>query len=75
MSFINREEARRRAHFHFDKLWKLEYMTRTEAYDWLSKIMDKSESKAHIRYMDKKECEQIVSYAMILLSKLKRKIV
>lgn len=53
--------ARRRAHEHFDRLWKSGPLeSRAAAYRWLREIMELSEEEAHISKFDKHQCERVI---------------
>ena len=47
-------------HNAFDKLWKEEGYTRTEAYEWLAEAMGLSAKKAHIALFNANQCRQLL---------------
>lgn len=49
--------ARFKLHALFDPIWRDGYMTRTEAYHMLAKLMGTRPSQTHTGYMDKEQCE------------------
>lgn len=53
-------QARVRAHYVFDALWKTGRMSRDRAYVVLQKIMRKSEEDAHIGKLTREECERLI---------------
>jgi len=53
-------EARIKAHFVFDQIWKNGYMLRRQAYNWLRTHMDLSHSEAHIGQFDREQCETLI---------------
>jgi len=57
--FVTRE-ARKDAHIYFDKLWKKEYMTRSEAYAWLQEQFILPKEKCHIGCFDKEHCMVVI---------------
>ena len=48
------------AHQHFDKIWKKEKMTRTEAYQWLSKHLELPGEYTHIGMFNEKTCIEVI---------------
>lgn len=63
-------QARRRAHKAFDPIHrKYKIMSRTQAYKWLSSMMNIPREKCHISMLNEEQCEQVIS-----LSKEKIKI-
>ena len=53
-------QARVRAHYVFDALWKTGRMTRKQSYGVLQKIMRKTECEGHIGMFTREECERLV---------------
>lgn len=53
---------RRQCHEEFDRLWKdrPRRFTRTEAYQWLARVMNVDEKEAHIGMFDKDQCERLL---------------
>jgi hypothetical protein len=52
--------ARRRAHETFDVLWKKGFMSRTQAYVWLSKALNLHKDKCHMKQMDYDTAKRVV---------------
>ena len=50
-----------KAHKAFDPLWKEGYMSRREAYTWLSEALDISSDECHIGMFDVPRCEEAVA--------------
>lgn len=53
-------EARIRAHVVFDQLWLGNKMTRTEAYEWLCEVMNKTPEMGHIGLFSTEECDELI---------------
>lgn len=47
-------------HVEFDRLWKEDGYTRTEAYQWLADAMGLSAKKAHIALFTKEQCHKLL---------------
>lgn len=60
------------AHKYFDMLWKYKYISRSEAYEWLSQQLGVEEPKAHMSKMDKDMCKKVVENAIMLLNDMRR---
>ena len=60
------------AHFFFDQLWKLKYLTREEAYAWLAKQLGVEEPQAHMSKMSEDMCRQVIENAVMILNDLRR---
>ncbi len=56
-------KARDYAHYCFDKLWQCGFMTRNEAYIWLSREMDIPGSECHMANFDIGLCEVVIQLA------------
>jgi ssDNA-binding Zn-finger/Zn-ribbon topoisomerase 1 len=54
-------EARVRAHFVFDKVWKERLKSRREAYRWMRDAMGLSASQAHIGRFDRDQCDHLMA--------------
>ena len=54
------ENLRGYTHNAFDKLWKNNYMSRTEAYVWLAAEMNLPSAKAHIEFFDREQCYKVL---------------
>lgn len=52
-------EWRVKAHEEFDKLWKGSSLSRSDAYNWLTKVM-KLGKEAHIAEMDIAQCRKLI---------------
>jgi len=61
-------EWKKKAHHYFDVLWQSTLMTRSEAYDWLSKNMGIEKAHTHIGMFNVDSCTKVVE-----LSKAKAK--
>ena len=72
-SLANKElrTLRRKAHFHFDQLYKTGLMTREDAYEWLSSILVVPMGKAHIGQLGPYYCQQVIDESKKLLQALK----
>lgn len=53
-------KAKVKAHFYFDQLWEQGWMTRSECYRWLSKVMGLPKEKTHIGMFDLDQCAKVV---------------
>jgi zinc-finger-containing domain len=53
--------ARMKAHAAFDPLWKSGAMTRTKAYQWLSKATGIPKATCHISMMNPDQCRKVVA--------------
>ena len=67
-------DARQLAHAFFDHIWKSQQMTRTGAYDWLSKKMEKAPEYSHIAMFNEEECARLVGLCKEREKKLGRKL-
>lgn len=61
----NRElrELRAEAHRQFDKLYKRGYMSKHDAYQWLSGVLGVSAKDAHIAYLNVLSCNLVIREA------------
>lgn len=68
-SLANKElrSLRRKAHFHFDQLYKTGLMTREDAYEWLSSILALPMGNAHIGQLGPYYCQQVIDESKKLL--------
>lgn len=46
-------------HKQFDWLWKSGNMSRSEAYEWMSKVLGTSKNRSHIGKIGIKDCDKI----------------
>lgn len=53
-------ELRAEAHRHFDKLHKQGYMSKPDAYEWLSGILGVPLREAHIGYLGELSCKLVI---------------
>lgn len=53
-------ELRKKAHAHFDPLWKSKEMSRTEAYAWLKEELELENGQAHIGMFDEDQCKKLI---------------
>lgn len=54
------KKARDDAHRAFDGLWMSGRMTRTQAYQWLAKVMKVTKRQAHIARFTVQQCGQVI---------------
>lgn len=59
------------AHKYFDQIWKLEYMTRREAYKWLSEKLDLPREYTHIGMFTERICLDVVYYSKQFLNDMR----
>ena len=52
---------RNACHKKFDRIWKNNEMSRTNAYKWLASVMKLTEEDAHIGKMNFEQCIQLMS--------------
>ncbi|TYS14325.1 hypothetical protein FZC78_19300 [Rossellomorea vietnamensis] len=55
-------EMRKRTHASFDPLWKSRRMSRSEAYQWISEVMQLPPEKAHIGMFNEKQCFELLKH-------------
>ena len=74
-SMANRElrALRKTAHHYFDQLYKSGYMTKDDAYYWLSGIIDAPMSCAHIGYLSEYYCKKVIEQSKIYLERCRNK--
>lgn len=60
------------AHEYFDKIWQLEYMKRTEAYAWLSDMLDLPPEYTHIGMFSEITCTRVIYFSKQLLNDFRR---
>ena len=60
---------RRTAHHYFDQLYKSGCMTKQDAYQWLADLIGAPLSQAHIGYLGKYYCKQVIEESCRLLNK------
>ena len=58
------------AHEYFDRIWKLGYMKKCEAYTWLSTRMKVED--AHMRGMNEPSCIDVIEYSIMFLNDMRR---
>ena len=56
------------AHEYFDKIWELGYMKRTEAYAWLSRMLDLPSDYTHIGMFSEITCLRVINFSKQLLN-------
>ena len=54
-------EARVRAHFVFDQLWKSKRMSRRDAYQWMRTFLNLSHRTAHIGQLSAEQCDKLIT--------------
>lgn len=64
-------EWKSNAHFWFDKIWKEGYMSRSEAYLWLSQKSNLPAEYTHIGMFGVETCQKVVQFSQDLLDVLK----
>ena len=57
-------QLRIEAHTAFDQIWLNEYMTRDNAYLWLSKVTGIPAEKAHFGLLDKEQTKKALFYSL-----------
>lgn len=74
-SLANRElrTLRQKAHFHFNQLYETGFMSREEAYEWLSAVLNLPMGKAHIGLLGQYYCQQVIDESKKLLQAQKGK--
>lgn len=63
-------EWKSNAHFWFDKIWRKEYMSRSEAYLWLSQKLNIPLEYTHIGMFGADTCKKVGKFAQALLDVL-----
>lgn len=53
-------KARIKAHRHFDILWKTGFLSRSEAYNWLSKTLNISKDVCHMKLLNYEQCKKVI---------------
>lgn len=56
------------AHEYFDKIWQLGFMSRHEAYAWLSKVLDLPSEYTHIGMFSEITCVRTINFSKQLLN-------
>ncbi len=51
---------KKEAHKQFDPLWKSDFMSRREAYKWLSDMLNIPLEQCHIGMFDIKQCQRVI---------------
>ncbi len=65
-------EFKKQAHFYFDKVWKLNLLTRSGAYVWLSEKLNLPGEYTHIGMFSEKTCKDVIYYSKQLLNDNRR---
>ena len=60
-------EAKKQAHFFFDKIWINKHLSRGMAYKELSKSMGVHPDLCHIGMFDIEQCNEVVKFSKQLL--------
>lgn len=60
------------AHLYFDKIWKFEMMTRSEAYAWLAGYLNLSVEQTHVSLFDVGKCKQAIEASKMFLNDMRR---
>ncbi len=53
-------QARIRAHYVFDQIWKDRLKTRSAAYKWLRQALGTERTQGHIACLDQEACERLI---------------
>lgn len=53
-------EFKKEAHKYFDQIWKLNYMSRKEAYAWLASGISVPQEYVHIGMLSVKTCKEVI---------------
>lgn len=61
-------KLKHQAHEYFDKIWMNKYMTRHEAYAWLSRILEIPVEYTHIGMFSEVTCERVINFSKQLLN-------
>jgi hypothetical protein len=69
---FTKHSLKNQAHEYFDKLWKLNYITRAEAYQYLAEWLGVPEMKAHMSSMDNDTCKKVIEYSIQMLNDNRR---
>ena len=72
--YLEKERGRLvgQAHKYFDKIWKLEYLTRKKSYEWLAGQLKVDEMFAHMNMMGAERCKKVVEGSILMLNGLRR---
>lgn len=60
------------AHYYFDKIWKVDYMSRREAYTWLSEQLKLPIKYTHIGMFSEKTCKDVIYLSKQFLNDSRR---
>lgn len=60
------------AHKYFDMLWQLEFMTRSQAYKWLSEWLDLPPEYTHIGMFSESTLKKVVEYSKMRMNDERR---
>lgn len=52
---------RQEAHRAFDAIWKIQGLTRSEAYEWLSKELGLPKHRTHIGFFNVEQCDKAIN--------------
>lgn len=66
-------KIRKEAHRSFDIIWESKFLTRSQAYRWLSKSLNIPVSECHMRFFDYEKCEKVIHLCNGFKSVLKLK--
>lgn len=56
------------AHEYFDKIWLHKFMTRHEAYAWLSQVLELPSEYTHIGMFSEATCQRVIYFSKQLLN-------
>lgn len=60
------------AHEYFDQIWKLGFMSRNEAYDWLSGVLGIPPEYTHIGMFSELTCQSVINFSKQFLNDSRR---
>ncbi|WP_224202948.1 zinc-finger-containing protein [Bacteroides salyersiae] len=61
-------QMKHQAHEYFDKIWQLGFMSRREAYAWLSRVLDLPSDYTHIGMFSERTCARTINFSKQLLN-------
>ena len=67
-----KKDLKDQAHEYFDMLWKLKYVTREEAYNYLAEWLGVPEPEAHMSRMDSEQCKKVIEWSIMMLNDNRR---
>lgn len=64
-------QYKKRAHEWFDEIWRSEYKTRDEAYEWLSETLGTPAEYTHIGMFSIPTCKKVITECIYYLEQMK----